>query len=200
MPTRLSQHFKTRRLRRKLTLGSLARTLGYRDVGKGAGRIHRFETFGDVHPDLLVKLATALHIGTAVVAKLIEQDRRRFFREWLEWAKEPIRPYLVIRLLPACYRSEELPADVIGVEAAEAFAAERARQWGRPCCLVLSRPCSVWLDEQGVTYERTEAVPGQTNTPYLRLGGSGRPFLLRFGPARIIHPLSWPPPPGPEGR
>lgn len=199
--TRLAQHLKARRLEAKLTLAQLSRLVRYRDTGKGAGRIHKFEESGAVHPELLVKLSTALGVDRATVEALVEEDRRQFFRQWNAWANEPIKPYLVVRMVPAFYVSEDVPQDVKTVDGAEAFAAGRARHWRRKCCLVLSRRHSIWLDEEGMVYERTEAVPGEPNTPYMRLGRGRRSFLLRtVSPERIIQEVNWPTKPGLKDR
>jgi hypothetical protein len=147
----------------------------YRNINKGANRILKFEQRGDVYQDLLSKLAQALNVAP----EMIEEDRRNFFREWTAWANQPIRPYLVVRLLAAVYLREQLPDGTTSPEQAEAFASARVRHWNRCCCLVLSRRYSIWIDEAGEVYERTEAVPGAPNVPSMRLSGSRREFILR---------------------
>lgn len=167
--------------------------VGYRNAGRGANRIKRFEERGVVHADLLGKLAAVLDVDPVKVEMLIEEDRRQFFDEWIAWANHPIRPYLVIRLVAAFYVSEPLPDDVISVEEAERYASRGAKEWRRCCCLVLSRRYSIWLDEDGAVYDRTEAVPNEPNTPFMRLGRSRRAFLIRsVSPERIIQQVNWP--------
>jgi hypothetical protein len=194
MPSQLAQFFKDCRLQRKFTLGELSRIIGYRDAGKGAGRIHRFEENGAVHAVLLAKLTAVFDIDQAKVDALIEEDRRQFIREWLAWATEAIDPYVVVRMVPALYVTEVVPdAGATTLENAEVFAAKRARHWQKRCCLVWSRRHSVWFDEQGEVYDRTEALAGIPNTPYMRLGRSKSPFLVRSlsGPD-FIRAVEWP--------
>jgi hypothetical protein len=71
---------------------------------KNGNRIRQFELKGIISPELFDKLLTALEIDAATVEKLVEEDRREFFKKWLEWVNEPIQPYLVERLIAAVYR------------------------------------------------------------------------------------------------
>ena len=50
--------------------------IGYQNVSKGTRRIDKFEKFGQIHEDLLAKLAAALEIDDHTVARLIEEDRQ----------------------------------------------------------------------------------------------------------------------------
>ena len=50
--------------------------IGYQNVSKGNRRIDNFEKFGQVHDELLAKLAAALEIDDHTVARLIEEDRQ----------------------------------------------------------------------------------------------------------------------------
>ena len=50
--------------------------VGYRNSAKGRNRIERFEQRGEIHTDLLRKLADELDIDKATIDALIEQDRR----------------------------------------------------------------------------------------------------------------------------
>jgi hypothetical protein len=193
MPTHLAEHFHQQRLCRGLSLGQLARLVGYRNVSRGANRIQTFEQRGEVHPDLLSKLCDVLCVHRASVEMLLENDRRDFFEEWIVWANQPINPHIVVRLIPAFYITEPLPEGITSQERAEIFASERARHWKRKCCLVLTRRYSVWFDEQGIVYERTEALPGEPNTPYLRLGRRADSFLVRLELKGIkFEQLTWP--------
>ncbi len=75
MKSNLAEYFSTIRRRQGIGLGQLARMVGYRNVGKGASRIDKFEKYGQIHEDLLIKLAAALGIDHQTVARLIEEDR-----------------------------------------------------------------------------------------------------------------------------
>ena len=109
-----------RRLEKKLTLGQLARLLGYTNANKGCNRIKTFEAGGKVLPDLLSKLAEVLYFGPDEIRQAASKD----YQDWLDWASEPIRPYVVVRLMPAIYQRVQLPDDVLDSQKAEVFASE----------------------------------------------------------------------------
>lgn len=190
----LAHHFRSVRKERDLSLRQLARMLGYKNVAKGCNKIRKFEERGEIHVQLLQNLADALDIDMATIDTLIEQDRREFVRAWNEWADVPIQPRVVVRLIPAVYKSEPLPGRITTLEKAEVFAAETARRWNRRACLTWTRRLSVWFDEDGEITGRTEAAPGETNVPTMRLKGSQRSFLLQNSVSgkTILRLTGWP--------
>ncbi len=179
MRSRLADYFRRQREKQGLRLPDVARLVGYKNLGKGCNRIRRFEQYGEIHADLLCKLAEVLHIERVTIDSLIEQDRRAFFRLWNAWANQAIRPYLVIRRSAAVYIRREVPDDIQSLEEAETIAAGFARERGTKVCLVWSRRLSVWFDEAGRIQCIKEAVPGEANSPYLRLRGGRRGLLLQ---------------------
>jgi transcriptional regulator with XRE-family HTH domain len=181
MSNHLSDYFRERRQQRGLSLGELARLLGYKNVSKGANRISRFEREGAVSEDLLLQLAEALGIDLPTVEGLLEKDRREYLQQWEEWVNEPLPMRLIVRYMPAVYGTVALPAGVTTPERAEAFACAYAREHGRRVCLALSRRLSVWINGEGRVEARTEATPDTPNTPSMRLRGSGKGFLFGFG-------------------
>ena len=191
MESKLSSHFRKTRLDKGWSLGQLTRLVGYSNVSKGANRIQTFEQGGDIQQDLLMKLATVLEIPQESVEQLVEEDRRQFFAEWSEWANTPIQPYIVLRLMAAIYSHVDLPPEIESVEEAEAFAAELSRSRKMKCCLVLSRKISVWYDFDGRRMFVTEAVPGQPNSPYSRIGN--KKFTTKtLDHGLAIQQVSWP--------
>jgi hypothetical protein len=95
----LATYFQRKRREKNLRLGQVARLVGYKKVSKGCRRIETFERTGLIASDLLAKLATALEIDQSTVNRLAEED----LREWMAWANEPIRPYMVARLMAAVF-------------------------------------------------------------------------------------------------
>jgi hypothetical protein len=177
--TRLSEHFRQRRLALELKHGEVARRLGYRSVAGGANKIVRFEQSGDIDAGLLLRLAEVLDVDRATIGELIEQDRREFFEAWNEWANQPIRPHLVERLIPAVYAHCGIPDEILGdVEAMERFASESAKKNHRLTFLVLSRRLSISFNEDGTRRSVNEAQPGRPAGPYMTLGKSRTAFLL----------------------
>jgi hypothetical protein len=191
MSTHLSRYFQQKRLDRGLKPGQLARLAGCANIQKNGSRIRSFELSGTIGQELFEKIAAVLEIDAGTIEGLVEQDRREFFQAWLEWVSEPIKPYLVIRLIAAIYSSRGMPPEITGLEEAEKWASAVAREIQKPCCLVWSRRLSCWFDEQGTLTKRTEAVPGEPNTPWIKIGGKGPAFL--FGDdLGTVSMVNWP--------
>jgi len=176
----LGGYFHEQRIRQSLSLGQLARLVGYRNVAKGANKICRFERGGIVTDNLLAALADALGIDHPTVERLIEQDRQEHLRAWEAWVNQPVSMQLVVRYMAAVYGKVKMPADITTHEQAEAFACEYARQHRLRVCLVLSRRQSVWIDDEGKVYARTEATPDKPNMPWMQARNDKRKFLFHF--------------------
>ena len=172
----LGAFISTERKRRGLTLGQLARLVGYRNLNRGARRIACLERTGTTTPDLLVNVVEALDLDWTTVERLADEDRQERLRAWEAWVNEPVSMFLVVRLMAAVYARRGLPAEVTTPEKAEAWACTFARQHRCRVCLVLSRRWSVWIDALGQVEARTEAKPGEPNIPLMQV--KGRRFLL----------------------
>ena len=173
----LGNYFRRLRAERGLGLGDLARRLGYRNVTKGSNRIRAFEGGGKVHPALLGNLADVLGIGPDEIRRLVAED----YKDWLAWADEPIRPYVVVRLLACVYQRVQLPDDALTGGAAEAFAADIAREKKMRAWLVLSRRVSIYFDMDGNRRGRIEATPEMPCEPFAVVGGHRVQFDLGGG-------------------
>jgi hypothetical protein len=185
----LSEYFLKTRLAKDICLGDLARRIGYKNVGKGASRIDRFEKWGGIHEILLVKLAAALGINDETVARLIEEDRQRYVTAWRDWAESPIEPFLVVANIGGFCLREALPPTVISRREAEAYASGVAKERKHRICLVLSRRLSVWFGPDGNRTSVLEAKPGDIIVPYLRLAKDRRKFNfdLATGKMRMLN-------------
>jgi hypothetical protein len=196
MSTHLSRHFEARRLASGLEPGQLARLAGCTNVVKNGNRVRQFERTGAISAELLHRLAAALEVDPATVERLAEQDRREFLERWLQWVNEPTRPYLVVRLMAAIYSERPVPAEIITLAEAEAWASAVARREHKRCCLVWCRRLSCWFDHDGTLERRTEATPGKPNVPWMRIGG--KTFTFGADPASTSL-VDWPKrPPGPQ--
>lgn len=195
MSTHLSRYFQQKRLDRGLKPGQLARLAGCVNVQKNGSRIRSFELSGSIGQELFEKIAAVLEIDAATIEQLVEQDRREFYEEWLAWVNEPIQSYLVIRLMAAIYSSRALPPEIITMEEAEKWASAVAGEIKKRCCLAWSRRLSSWFSEDGALTKRTEAVPGEPNTPWIKIGGKGPAFM--FGDdLGTVSMVDWPKKPG----
>ena len=181
MINHLGTYFREQRLHQGLSLGQLARIVGYRNVSKGSNKICRFERQGEITQELLVRLAAALGVDCGTVEQLIEQDHQESLREWEEWVSQPTPMSLIVKYMPAVYGRVELPDEIATPEQAETFACDYARVHHWQVCLAVSRRMSVWIDKEGQVYARTEATPDNPNVPFMRLQGSRRGCLFGFG-------------------
>src|SRR3954454_21930950 len=105
----IGDFFRGRRQEMGVTTGELARSVGYRNLNKGKKRLQTFEGGGKVAPDLLDKLATALEVSPDEVRRLADED----YREWLRWANELVRSYVVLRFMACVYQRIELPDEAL---------------------------------------------------------------------------------------
>jgi transcriptional regulator with XRE-family HTH domain len=165
----LGTYFRERRQQRGLSLGQLARLVGYENVSKGCNRITRFERQGAVTEGLLLQLAEALGIDRPTVEDLLEEDRQERLRDWEEWVNGPVPMRLIVRFAAAVYGTASLPEGVTTPEQAERYACAYAREHGRRVCLAVSRRLSVWIDREGRVEARTEATPDAPNAPFMRV-------------------------------
>ncbi len=138
MQSELARHFSSVRRNKGIRLGQLARMVGYRNVSKGANRIDRFEQWSRIHEDLLLKLAAALGIDHQTVARLIEEDRRRYLDDWEQWVNTPIRPSIILGHIGGFCWGEPIPEGLTKA-AAEEYAASIAKQKKNPILLIVSR-------------------------------------------------------------
>ena len=176
MRTNLSRFFRQRRIEQGLRFPEAARRCVYRNIEKGCNRIQQFENYGDIHDELLKKLATALDISNDDIRRCIAADKA----EWEQWADEPVEPYLVVRLMAAIYSPKSIPAELHSDrEAMERFASDFARRNHHfRVCLILGRRICVWFDRDGSKEGETKDTFEQSFQPYMRLGR--RKFLLNF--------------------
>ena len=70
MESHLGFHFRETRLAKGMTLGQIARQVGYRNISKGCRRIDAFEKTGRVRNDLLTNIATVLEINDTAIREL----------------------------------------------------------------------------------------------------------------------------------
>ena len=189
MSTNLSRYFEQKRLDRGLKPGQVARLAGCVNVQKNGSRIRTFELSGSIGQELFEKIAAALEIDAGTIEQLVELDRKEFYQAWLEWVNEPIQPYLVMRLMAAIYNSRPVPSEIPTMEQAETWASAVAGGIKKRCCLVWSRRISCWFNEEGKLTHRSEAKPGEPNTPWVQLGGQRFVFGDDLGTVRSV---DWP--------
>lgn len=189
MSTHLSRHFEKKRLALDFKPSELARITGCTNILKNGNRIRQFEITGTISRELLQEIAAALEVDPATIERLVELDRREIFEQWLQWANEPIQPYVVIRLIPAVYSNRPVPPEMATMEEAESWASSIAKEIRKCCCLVWNRRISCWFNEDGSLGERIEAVPNDPNVPWMRIGGKHFTFGHDLS---SVSPVDWP--------
>src|ERR1700677_1960919 len=98
MTNHIGKYFRAKRL--ELGLGQVVRLLGYRNISKGANKVHYFEEHGSIRKDLLQTLMTILSIDPHIVRALASKDRDEYLREWETWVNEPVPIRIAVRCLP----------------------------------------------------------------------------------------------------
>lgn len=179
MGTYLGDFLKSRREERSWTLGEVARPMEYRNVSKGARRVHLLEQGEAVPPDLLAKLTPLYGVDPSVVEELIAQDRAEAVAAWERWADEPVSVQVVVRCLPGVYGTQSVPP---GLTEDELIAHCRglARRIGKRVYLVLSRRLTINFGESGEITSRNVASLDLDPRPSMRLGNKS--FVLPISP------------------
>ena len=139
---------------RGLSRSQLAALVGYRSA-KGARRIHELETTGEAGTDgLLDRVTQVLDLQPELVRELVEQKRRREEGQHERWLDEPIPVHLVIRVMPAVYVRQLVPANRQSEPEALRYAQVVARRLGLLVFLVLSRRVTFRIEPEGGMPER----------------------------------------------
>lgn len=183
MSTRLSSYFEEARLSRNLKPSQLAKLAGYQKILRVGGKIRTFELTGKVSQFLFEKLVATLDLDHGTIARLIEEDRRESYEEWLAWVNEAVEPEFVVLVIAGVCIRKPIPAEVTTLEEAEVWGAGVAKAEGRRCCLVWSRKLSVWFSKNGSSF-RTEANQPKPNYPWVQIGNKN--FTFGVGPDSIV--------------
>jgi len=146
----------TTRKKRRLTPQRLARELGWRNLEKGARKILALERAEATDDELLERIVTFLDISPEARAEAERLDAERL----LQILATPVEPEMLMRLMPAVYKRVAIPPETRSEESLVALARENARQCKRNVWLQLPNRVTLWLDETGEIYHRSE--PGLT--------------------------------------
>jgi len=171
---RLGVFVRQTRVARGLSTGKLAALMGYRNLGKGARRVNSLEAGEEILPGVLSGAIKVLELDPAIVRNLIEQDRQDYIAGWNEWADEPIRPYVITKLMPGVYSRKTVPEGMVDLEEVVEWmtgiaTARFCRTW-----LVWTRRVTYWFDAGVVWSQVSENTPFKDCIPYMTLGNSTR--------------------------
>jgi hypothetical protein len=181
----LGRYFRARRLELGLSLGEVARRLGYSNITKGARRIQQLEDVGECTRDLLDRLLGVLGVDRSVAKELLGRDRAEYFRAWEEWVSEPVPIRMVIRWIPGVLGTRPLPTAVTTPEQAVAYAQDFARTHRTKVFVELSRRTTVTIDEHGEVTGRLEATPQSDPRPFMQVGNT-RFLFGTEGPGKAV--------------
>ena len=112
MPTPLSSHFESVRLRLGLKPGEVAARAGWKDPGIGGSRLKEFERDGIASDSTIARWAQALGIPQSDIDALEGDDRKRARAEWQAWAAEPMEPRFTIRPFSGMWVRQPLPPEL----------------------------------------------------------------------------------------
>ena len=103
-----------------------------------------------------------------------DHEQTEWLRRWNDWVSQPIKPYLVVRIMSGFYVRQDLPSGIETEDDIRRCASSVAKRLNRKLCLVMSRRTSMWYLEDGTCEKITEAQPGVPNVPTMRFSGSDR--------------------------
>ena len=174
MNSQLGAYVSEARQRMGWSRQELARRIGYKNLNKGARRIERVENQGPYETALFWEIVGALKLDHEEIKKRVALDHKAYEAS----LDEPVPMKMIVRLIPAAYFSHTLPGNINPHEEAKAYAVEYAKCHRRKVCLVLSRRYSYWVDESGKGFMNETTREKPSNSPYMRISGSGEKFLL----------------------
>ncbi len=178
MSNHLGRCVRNRREELGLRRSQVARLLGYENVGKGSGRLHRVEEGRWISRDFLQRLMVVLQIEPQVVQELIDRDRREYVEAWNKWADQPTPMTAAIRLIPGFIVGIDLPNGITSPEQAVAWAAETAIRRRLKLFVVANRRLSYTVHEDG-RVDDIHATPDSNAMPWSALGSTR--FLVNLG-------------------
>lgn len=164
----------TARRNRRLTFGDVARlllgpNLTPKQISRMAARVVDVERHGQRDRHLVRDLIRVLDLDGVIAAESLDRERRDQLAEWKKWIGEPVDPVMHVRAMAAVWITRQLRGE--SPESALRIAATFAREKRLRVCLAINRRISVWFDETGSKYARTEATPASDLSPRMTIGG-----------------------------
>lgn len=139
------------------------------DPSVGGSMVRALELWGRGELATVVKLLTALEVDDATVLAEGGLDLPAMRRRWSEWAAVPEPVVMSVRLMPAVWRSEPVPA---GLDQAGVLEWARSHPQWRHClrCIRWSRVHCTYLRDDGSSYETRAVFPEDCPAPFMSLG------------------------------
>lgn len=153
MPTTLSSHFESVRLRLGLAPGEVARRAGWQDLGVGGCRLKEFERDGLASDAAIARWAQALEIPASAIEALEGEERKRARAEWESWANEPMEPQLSVRPFAGLWIRRPLPAELRARPEVERWVREESEYRSLLQCVQWTRRTATYFRADGATWE-----------------------------------------------
>lgn len=153
MPTTLSLHFESVRLRLGLAPGEVARRAGWQDPAVGGSRLKEFERDGLASDAAIARWAQALDIPVSTIEALEGDERKRARAEWEAWANEPIEPQLSIRPFAGLWLRRPLPAELRARPEIERWVRDESEYRSLLRCVQWTRRTATYFRADGTTWE-----------------------------------------------
>lgn len=164
----------TARRNRHLTFGDVVRLLlgpypTPKQISRVAARVVGVERHGRRDRRLVRDLIRVLDLDGVIAAEALDRERRDQLAEWQRWISDPVDPVMHIHAMAAVWITRQLRGE--RSEDALRIASTFAREKRLRVCLAIDRRTSVWFDEMGREYARTEATPASNPSPRMTIGG-----------------------------
>ena len=151
---------KTRK-EKGLTKKDLVIKLGYTNITKGIRRIDSIED-GDMIEPIVSNVMEILEVTQEERANCEKQMAEKV-REWID-SLPPLKPYLVVRVIPGIYAGEEIPQDLSEKEMVD-YAVNYAKENRKRGCLNYAHEKRYWIKPDGSYFVDKEFGGG----PVMRL-------------------------------
>ena len=173
----LGAFFQRLRLERGWTLGQAATHCGYRNLNRGANRLHRLETEGQISEQLFRRLAFLYGLDRESVGRIASEAVREARRRWLRWSSEPLPQFIRLEEYVTCAGCLLVPSELRDeTDEPLGWAKWVARKEG-PLELFLNRRISVLINRRGGIRRIREARIFRSHLPYLRISGATHLWL-----------------------
>lgn len=168
----LGNLFAVMRKQQRLRPVDIARKIGRKNLNKACRQIMDFEATGRGNSEFIAEIATLLNIDDNTIKQAFSEDRF----DWLKDRLKPVRPYIVMRYMPAVYGYKEIPAEITEQADILEYARREATKKSLRCCLVLNGIIRIYLAADGTLENLVSATPCKDLIPSMRVGNKN--FVL----------------------
>ena len=148
----LGKLLEKRRKEQGLSKKEMVLKLGYLNINRGIRRVNAIEN-GEVIREVTVKMMRILGVTQEEMATCEKKQA-----EWID-SLPPIKPYIVVRIIPAIYLNADVPQHLTEEEMVE-YAIALSKRQNRYVCLQYARAKRYWINPNGSYTIDTELQGG----------------------------------------